>query len=76
MVILIHENAEEVTCTGKHCLFVFLNSSSDKSNGSSLSQTARGVKSYNYLHGTVSKQFSHRDMFLCLVLSGKAVGNA
>lgn len=76
MVILIHENAEKVTCTGKHCLFVFLNSFSDKSNGSSLLQIAHGVKSYNYLHGTVSKQFSHRDMFLHFVLSGKAVGNA
>lgn len=76
MVILIHENVEKVTCTGKHCLFIFLNSFSDNSNGSSLSQIAHWVKSYNYLQGTVSKQFGHRDMFLCFVLSEKAVGNA
>lgn len=48
----------------KHCLFVFLNSFSDKSNGSSLSQTAHWVKSYNYLQGTVSKQFGHRAVSL------------
>lgn len=47
-----------------------------QSNGSSLSQTAHWVESYNYLQGTVSKQFGHKDMFLCFVLSEKAVGNA
>lgn len=57
----------------KTLLFVFWKYFSDKSNDSSFSQIAHGVKSYNYGREPVSKQLGHRDLFLCFVLGEKAV---
>lgn len=65
MVILIKENVQKVTCTGKHSCSYSWNTFKTKVMTVHFHKLHTGWNHTIILQGTVSKQFGHGDLFLC-----------